>query len=273
MTCGYDERTQHVDIAPAAERDRRLVESLLLAEPAAVEELVASYGSRALRLAIGITRNHADAEEIVQDALWAVVRKIDTFTGGSAFSSWLYRIVANVAYDRLRGRRGRLGDCSLDELSARFDKHGERVAHWTNQVHDPAFETDLRLVLTAAIAALSEKHHTIVVLRDVEGLSTQEIAQITGLSVANVKVRTHRARRELRRRLEAFMSGPLAVAARAGVIPTDAYRSDALQPTARRAAGNQTSPQSVLKVSGEGERRRATHRREETARSVRDADV
>src|SRR5215471_286055 len=95
----------------------------------------------------------------------AVVRKIDTFTGGSAFSSWLYRIVANVAYDRLRGRRGRLGDCSLDELSALFDKHGERVAHGTNRVHDPALETDLRLVLTAAIAALSEKHQTIVVLR------------------------------------------------------------------------------------------------------------
>src|SRR5262249_24113599 len=125
ITSGCAGRTQHVDIARAAERDRRLVESLRLAEPAAVEELVASYGSRALRLAIGITRNHADAEEIVQDALWAVVRKIDTFTGGSAFSSWLYRIVANVAYDRLRGRRGRLGDCSLDELSALFDKHGE----------------------------------------------------------------------------------------------------------------------------------------------------
>jgi hypothetical protein len=128
-------------------------------------------------------------------------------------------------------------------------------------------------VLTAAIAALSEKHQTIVVLRDVEGLSPQEIAQITGLSVANVKVRTHRARRELRRRLEAFMSGPLAFAARASVTPTDTYRSDALQPTARRAASNQTSPRSVLKVSGEGEPRRATHRREETARSVRDDET
>src|SRR5215831_20858063 len=133
-------------MTPPPDRDGRLIESLRLAEPTAAEQLVASYGGRALRLAIGITGNQADAEEVVQDALWTVVRKIDTFTGGSAFSSWLYRIVANVAYDRLRGRRGRLGDCSLDELSALFDKHGERVAHGTNRVHDPALETDVRLV-------------------------------------------------------------------------------------------------------------------------------
>ena len=237
-------------MTPAAKRDRRLVESLRLAEPTAAEELVASYGGRALRLAIGITGNRADGEEVVQDAFWTVVRKIDRFTGGSAFSSWFYRIVANAAYDKLRGRRGRLDACSLEELSGIVDEHGEPVMDWSSRVDDPALETELRLVLTAAIAALSEKYRTVVVLRDVEGLPTQKIAQITGLSVASVKVRTHRARRELRWRLAAFLSDPRPAPARATRTPIAVYRSDPL-PTALRVAGNPISQRSVLKVTGE----------------------
>ncbi len=194
-------------MTPPADRDHRLVEALRLAEPTAAEDLVTSHGGRAYRLAISITGNQADAKEVVQDALWTVVRKIDTFTGDSAFSSWLYRIVANAAYDKLRGRRGRLDDCSLDELPAMVDEHGEPVLDWSSRVQDPALETDLRIVLRAAIEALPEAYRTVVVLGDVEGLPTQEIAQITGLSVANVKVRTHRARLMLRKRLGAYLSG------------------------------------------------------------------
>src|SRR5688572_560207 len=76
-------------------RDRQLVEALRRSEPAAPERLVVTYGDRAYRLAIGITGTVQDAEEVVQDAFWTVVRKIDTFRGESAFGSWLYRIVAN----------------------------------------------------------------------------------------------------------------------------------------------------------------------------------
>ncbi len=205
---GSDSGTLDQTLAPKRfDCDRRLVEALRLAEPTAAENLVASYGGRAYRLAIGITGNQADAEEVVQDALWTVVRKIDTFRGDSAFGSWLYRIVANAAYDKLRGRRGRLDDCSMDELSAMVDEHGESVLDWSSRVQDPALDTDLRIVLTAAIEALPEAYRTVVVLGDVEGLPTQEIAQITGLSVANVKVRTHRARLVLRKRLSAYLSG------------------------------------------------------------------
>jgi len=189
------------------DRDHRLVEALRLAEPTAAEDLVASYGGRAYRLAIGITGNQPDAEEVVQDALWTVVRKIATFRGDSAFGSWLYRIVASAAYDKLRGRRGRLGDCSLDEVSAMVDEHGESVADRSSRAEDPALETDLRIVLTAAIETLPENYRTIVVLRDVDGLSTRQIAQITGLSVANVKIRALRARLVLRKRLGAYLSG------------------------------------------------------------------
>jgi RNA polymerase sigma-70 factor (ECF subfamily) len=195
---------EKAECALPADRDRRLIESLRLAEPTATADLVAAYGGRAYRLAIGITGNSPDAEEVVQDALWSVVRKIDTFTGGSAFGSWFYRIVANAACDKLRARRARQGDCSLDELS--FDEQGDSIVDWSWRARDPGLAADLRIALTAAIETLPEDYRAVVVLRDVKGLSTQEISQITGLSLASVKVRTHRARLMLRKRLGAYLS-------------------------------------------------------------------
>src|SRR5258705_7667386 len=94
---------------PAMDRDEGLVERLRQQEPGAAEALVAAYGDRVYRLAIRITGNSSDAEEVVQDALWAATRKIDTFRGTAAFGSWVYRIAANAAYQKRRGRRGRPG--------------------------------------------------------------------------------------------------------------------------------------------------------------------
>jgi RNA polymerase sigma-70 factor (ECF subfamily) len=82
---------------PRADRDLDLLEALRLRDSTAAERLVATYGERAYRLATSITGNEQDAEEVVQDAFWTVVRKIDSFRGESAFGSWLYRIVANAA--------------------------------------------------------------------------------------------------------------------------------------------------------------------------------
>ncbi|PYO55689.1 MAG: RNA polymerase subunit sigma-70, partial [Candidatus Rokuibacteriota bacterium] len=95
------------------DRDRALVEALRRREPTAADRLVATYGDRAYRLATRITRSAEDAEEVVQDAFWSVIRQIDTFRGESALGSWLYRIVANAAYQKLRGRPR--AELSLDE--------------------------------------------------------------------------------------------------------------------------------------------------------------
>src|SRR2546426_239036 len=91
-------------VPTSGDRDGHLVEALRRCEPVAAERVVATYGDRAYRLAVGITGTAEDAEEVVQDAFWTVIRKIDTFRGESAFGSWLYRIVANAAYQKLRGR-------------------------------------------------------------------------------------------------------------------------------------------------------------------------
>ncbi len=118
---------------------------------------VAAYGDRACRLATRITGNAPDAEEAVQDAFLSVIRKIDTFRGDSAFSSWLYRIVANAGYQRCRRRRGRGADVSLDKLLPEFDAHGRHVApvaDWSMSVDDPARQTELQMVVSTAIDEL-----------------------------------------------------------------------------------------------------------------------
>src|SRR3989454_1620693 len=163
-SCVTVDRTQE----RRTDRDRELVEALRLHEPTAVERLVATYGDRAYRLASGITGNAQDAEEVVQDVFWTVVRKIDTFRGESAFGSWLYRIVANAAYQKVRGRLSRRGDLSLDDVLPFFDEQGRHVAamvDWSARVEDHAVQTELRVALTSAIDNLPADYRTAVLLR------------------------------------------------------------------------------------------------------------
>ena len=205
---------------PAVDRDADLVEGLRRQEAGAAEALIAGYGDRAYRLATRITGNLADAEEVVQDAFWNVVRRIDTFRGDAAFGSWLYRITANCAYAKLRARSARHHESSFDEVSVTIDEGPPSIHDWSAHVEDPALQFELRRVLTAAIDALPEDYRVIVVLRDVEGLSPQDVSQITGLSVVAVKTRTHRARLALRKRLgEYFSDRPSALPASPSVSP------------------------------------------------------
>ncbi len=186
------------------DRDRDLVEGLRRHEATAAERLVTTYGDRAYRLARGITGNAEDAEEVVQDVLWTVVRKIDTFRGESAFGSWLYRIVANAAYQKVRGRQSRRAEVSLDDVLPLFDERGQHVApmaDWSARVDDHAVQIDLRMALTSAIDKLPADYRTAVLLRDVEGLSHLQIAEVLSLSVPTVKSRVHRARLFLRKEL------------------------------------------------------------------------
>jgi len=191
------------------DRDDSLLAALRRGDPTSAEDLVAAYGDRASRLANRITGNAQDAEEAVQDAFLSVIRKIDTFRGDCAFGSWLYRIVANAAYQRCRKRRARGADVSLDQLLPVFDEHGRHVApvaDWSMSVDDPARQTELRTALSTAIEELPADYGTVVLLRDVEGLSNQEIGEALGFTVINVKTRLHRARLFLRQRLEARLA-------------------------------------------------------------------
>jgi RNA polymerase sigma-70 factor (ECF subfamily) len=200
---------QYPSTAAHVDRDHALIAALRRADPRAAERLVEVYGARAYGLAMRITRNAQDAEEIVQDALLTVARKIDTFRGEAAFGSWLYRIVANAAYQKARGRRRHHAEISLDEILPTFHEAGEHalpIVDWSPAVEDPERQTELRDVLNAALDALPEEYRAVIVLRDVEGLSNDEVAEALHLTVANVKTRVHRGRLFLRKRLADYAS-------------------------------------------------------------------
>src|SRR5438094_4171321 len=203
---------RHIDrtFAPTrVDRDHDLLEALRRREPMAAERLVSTYGERAYRLASRMTGNREDAQEVVQDAFWTVVRKIDMFRGESAFGSWIYRIVANAAYQKVRGRQSRRAELSLDEVLPLFDARGRQVApvaDWSARVEDPAVQTELRVALTSAIDKLPADYRAALLLRDVEGLSHLQMAEVLSLSVPTVKSRVHRARLSLRKQLSDTMT-------------------------------------------------------------------
>jgi RNA polymerase sigma-70 factor (ECF subfamily) len=188
--------------------DARLVEKLREEDPEAPEQLVATFGDRVYRLAIRITGNEQDAEEVVQDALWTAARKIGTFKGESAFGSWLYRITANTAYQKLRGRQAKKQEVPWEDLFPTFDEMGQHVdpvSDWSPKVDEPALQNELREVLASAINDLPDDYRTAFLMHDVEGLSNPEIAESLGISLPAVKSRVHRSRLFLRERLSRYM--------------------------------------------------------------------
>ena len=199
----------------AIDPDAALVEQLRRQDAGAAEALVAAYWDRVYRLAIRITGNASDAEEVVQDALWTASRKIDTFRGAAAFGTWLYRITANTANQKLRGRRSKRNEVSWEDLAPSFDDKGQHVevaVDWSRRLKDPAIEGELRSVLGGAIDELPADYRTPFLLRDVEGLSYPEIAETLQIKLGTVKSRVHRTRLFLRRRLADYMGGTVGVA-------------------------------------------------------------
>jgi len=183
--------------------DQRLVKGLQHADPGAVEALVDRYGTWIHRVASRLLGDPRDAEEVAQDVLMTVTRKIGTFKGEAAFSSWLYRIATNAAYERLRSRRVR-PEVALEPLLPVFDdegRHVEPVADWSPHLEDPAVAAETRSALERALGELPADYRIVVILRDVEDLTTEEAAKALGLTVAAVKSRLHRARLFLRQRL------------------------------------------------------------------------
>lgn len=191
-----------------ADVDATLVEALRREEPGATEQLVERYGDRVYRLAVRITGSNEDAEEAAQDALWTAARKVHTFKGDSAFGSWLYRITANAAYQKLRTRKSKGREVAIDDVLPSLDqdgRHFEPMDDWSNRVDQKALQGELRAVLEEAITALPPDYRTALVLHDVEGLSNPDIAEALGISLPAVKSRVHRSRLFVRKRLSEYL--------------------------------------------------------------------
>ena len=187
--------------------DAELVKRLKTGDREAFGALLRRYQGKVYRLAMNMTRSPQDAEEVTQDVFLAVYRKIGEFDGRAAFSTWLYRVASNAALMKLRGRRSE-PHLSIEEEGPAFapDGHFARpVADWSELPEDRLLSAERRRVLEQAIDALPPDYKAVVVLRDVEGLSNQEVAEILGATVLAVKSRLHRARLALRERLAAYL--------------------------------------------------------------------
>jgi RNA polymerase sigma-70 factor (ECF subfamily) len=170
-----------VDDAPA--RLRTQLERLAAGDRTALGELFVAYGDLVYQTALRLTGSRADAEDVTQELFLRLAGAVGEFTGGpSSFPGWIRRVAVRQALMQMRsGRRRR--EVDVDDVAS-------LVA--------PADDMLNRLTLEAALARLSAEHRLVFLLKEVEGLSHAEIAELAGISVANSEVRLHRARRELR---------------------------------------------------------------------------
>ncbi|MDC0358374.1 sigma-70 family RNA polymerase sigma factor [Oligoflexia bacterium] len=184
--------------------DRELVEQFKKGSIQAYEELVTRHESKVFNLAMRYTRNQEDAEEVLQDVFSTIYRKIDSFQGKSAFSSWLYRIVVNAAFMKLRKRKQN-NTISIEDLSPTArQKYLENDSSFGNRSDALTFSKEVRTIIQSAINRLPEQYRAVFILRDVDGLSNQEVGEILELSIPAVKSRLHRSRLMLRKKLRRY---------------------------------------------------------------------
>jgi RNA polymerase sigma-70 factor (ECF subfamily) len=181
-----------------------LVERLQGGDVTALEALMERYAGRVYRLAYSITRNGGDAEEVVQDVFLKVFRTVNGFQGRAALGTWLYRVTANAALNKRRGKRLEV-ETSLDAWLPTFKPDGHRegdrayvLADWSRSPESELLAREAHAVLEQALEALPDRYRAVLVLRDVEGLSSEEAAGALGESVASLKSCLHRARMALR---------------------------------------------------------------------------
>jgi RNA polymerase sigma-70 factor (ECF subfamily) len=197
--------------------DEELVARARQKDFGAFEILLGRYEDKVFRLAFRFVRNESEAKEILQDTFLAIWRKLDTFKGDSLFSSWVYRVAANTALMRLRSQR-RHPQISTEDLPAGFlDNYrpvdGDPSGHlpspgenWAKRPDDQLQSDELRRHIQAAVDALPDLYRTVFLVRDVEGLSTEETAEVLGISVPTVKTRLHRARIALREAIAKYFN-------------------------------------------------------------------
>lgn len=184
--------------------DVELVKKFKKGSLEAFEEIIHRYESKVFQLAMRLTRNHEDAEEVMQDVFSTIYKKIDSFQGKSAFSSWLYRIVVNAAFMKLRKRKQN-HTIGLEDLAPSARQLClERDDSFLERSDALASSKEMRDVIQLAINRLPKQYRAVFVLRDVDGLSNQEVGEILQLSIPAVKSRLHRSRLMLRKKLQRY---------------------------------------------------------------------
>ncbi|MEW6323714.1 MAG: sigma-70 family RNA polymerase sigma factor [Acidobacteriota bacterium] len=197
-----------------ATHEELLVDRLRRRDETAVADLASLFGARVYQMAYRYMKNHEDAEEVVQDVLLKVFTKIEHFRGDAALSSWIYRITFNTAMSRLRNtrtmRRVEVAEVEVAQTSATVDDAAPRaldVADWSNLADERVLRQEMRATLARAVDDLPAIYRAPVILRDLQGLSTEEASSRLKVKDQTLKSRLHRGRLMLRARLSAFADG------------------------------------------------------------------
>jgi RNA polymerase sigma-70 factor (ECF subfamily) len=190
-----------------AERD--LIGRMRARDGSAVTDLASLYGPRIQQLAFRYLKNWEDAEEVAQDVLLKVYRKIEAFRGDAALSSWIYRITFNTAMSRLRsGKSNRVAEVQTPESHVEGMEHvTTEPADWTSLADDQVMRAQMRTKLIDALTHLPEVYRVPVLLRDINGLSTEEASAILKVKPQTLKSRLHRGRLILRKHMGEFSEG------------------------------------------------------------------
>ena len=190
-----------------AERD--LIGRMRARDGSAVTDLASLYGPRIQQLAFRYLKNWEDAEEVAQDVLLKVYRKIEAFRGDAALSSWIYRITFNTAMSRLRsGKSSRVAEVQTPESQVEGMEHVTvEPADWTSLADDQVMRAQMRSKLIDALTQLPEVYRVPVLLRDIHGLSTEEASAVLKVKPQTLKSRLHRGRLILRKQLADFAGG------------------------------------------------------------------
>jgi RNA polymerase sigma-70 factor, ECF subfamily len=194
------------------ESERELIGRIQAGDSGAVSDLATTYGPRIQQLAMRYVRNWEDAEEVAQDVLLKVSRKIGDFRGDAALSSWIYRITFNTAMSRLRASRVRrhADAAAMAEAGTGHDRDQRaqrEPADWSAMADDEVMRGEMRRRLIAALQDLPQVYRLPVLLRDIQGLSTEEAAAVLRVKPQTLKSRLHRGRLVLRERLAEFAGG------------------------------------------------------------------
>jgi RNA polymerase sigma-70 factor (ECF subfamily) len=193
--------------------DRQLIHRLQMGDEEALRELEDRYGQRIFQMALRHMKNREDAEEVTQDVLMKVYRKIDKFRGDAALSSWIYRITFNTAMSRLRTHRAaRAAEAERDRAAAHARQDPEatpprQMADWSRMPDEELLRRQLREAVASALPRLPEIYRVPVMLRDIEGLTTEEASIRLRVKDQTLKSRLHRGRVMLRQQLGDFTSG------------------------------------------------------------------
>lgn len=186
-----------------AHEDRELVAKARTGDRRAFGKLVEKYQRRVYSLAFGILRQREDAWDVAQEAFVKAYKKLDRFEGNAAFYTWLYRITYNLSIDTLREKARR------DTVDLNESRKIEEALESDGQPHEHpdqmAQRKELHRVLQEAMKKLSDKHRAIIVLREVEGLSYEEMAEVLGISKGTVMSRLFHARQNLQTLLSPYV--------------------------------------------------------------------